>query len=69
MGSTNSVKPTTISFPAKKVLDVADGLTAPDITGKFTFELAAVDGAPLPDTIRYTNPAANGGMVEFGEIT
>ena len=67
--NTYEVEPVTISFPVEKILEVDEGDTAPDITGKFTFELAAVDGAPLPDTIRYTNPAADGGVVTFGEIT
>ena len=63
-----SVKPTKASFPVKKVLAVDEGLTAPDITGKYTFTLAAVDGAPLPETTSYINPDKDGGTVTFGEI-
>ena len=64
-----SVKPTTTSFPVEKILSVAEGLTAPDITGNYTFTLAAVDGAPLPETTSYTNPDKDGGSVTFGDIT
>ncbi len=67
--NTYTVAPTTASIPVEKLLTVDEGDTAPDITGKFSFELAAVDGAPLPATIRYTNPLADGGKVTFGEIT
>jgi pilin isopeptide linkage protein/uncharacterized repeat protein (TIGR01451 family) len=63
------VQPTTASFPVEKILSVAEGLTAPDITGKYTFTLAAVDGAPLPETTSYTNPDKDGGSVTFGDIT
>ena len=44
-----SVEPTTVSFPVKKVLSVPTGLTAGDITGKFTFTLTAAEGVPMPD--------------------
>ena len=59
----------TASFPVKKVLEVPEGLTAGDITGKFTFTLTAAEGTPIPAVTEYTNPDADGGVVTFGEIT
>ena len=67
--NTYAAEPTTASFPVEKILSVAEGLTAPDITGKYTIALAAVDGAPMPETTSYTNPDADGGTVTFGAIT
>ena len=59
----------TASFPVKKVLEVPEGLTAGDITGKFTFTLTGSAGAPMPATTSCTNPDANGGSMTFGPIT
>ena len=68
--NTYKVEPTTVSFPVKKVLSKPEGAKGTDITGKYTFTLAAVtDGAPMPTTVSYTNPDADGGTVTFGEIT
>ena len=67
--NTYSVEPTTVSFPAEKVLEVPTGLTGPDITEAYTFTLTAGDGVPMPTTTSYKNPSANGGTVTFGEIT
>ena len=63
-----SVEPTTASFPVKKVLEVPEGLTCGDITGKFTFTLSAEAGIPMPETTSCTNPDKDGGVVTFGEI-
>ena len=63
-----SVQPTTASFPVEKILSVAEGLTAPDITGKYTFTLTAADGTPMPEVKSYTNPDKDGGSVTFGKI-
>ena len=67
--NTYGVEPTTASFPVEKILSVKEGLNAPDITGKYTITLAAVDGAPMPTTTSYTNPDKDGGTVTFGTIS
>ena len=67
--NTYKASPATASISAKKVLAVASGDNAPDIAGKYTFELQAIDNAPLPEKTRATNPDSTGGTVEFGDIT
>ncbi len=50
-----------------KKLQAAEGLTPADITGKFTFTVAADEaGAPMPERTTATNDAA--GNVDFGKI-
>lgn len=50
-----------------KKLQVAEGLTPADITGKFTFTVTADEaGAPMPERATVTNDAA--GNVDFGKI-
>ena len=50
-----------------KKLQVAEGLTPADITGKFTFTVTADEaGAPMPERRTVTNDAA--GNVDFGKI-
>ena len=50
-----------------KKLQAAEGLTPADITGKFTFTVAADEaGAPMPERTTVTNDAA--GNVDFGKI-
>lgn len=50
-----------------KKLQVAEGLTPADITGKFTFTVTADEaGAPMPERTTTTNDAA--GNVDFGKI-
>lgn len=50
-----------------KKLQVAEGLTPADITGKFTFTVTADEaGAPIPERTTATNDAA--GNVDFGKI-
>ena len=61
-------KSTTASIPVKKNLTVPEGLTAPNITGKYTFTLTADDGTPMPATTALTNPDEDGGTVSFGDI-
>lgn len=67
---TNTYEPseTTASFPVEKVVSVPEGLSAADLTGKFTFKLTAAEGTPMPETTSYTNPDADGGTVTFGSI-
>lgn len=67
--NTYDATPTTANIPVKKVLNAASGLTPPDITGAYTFTLAAADGTPMPDVTELTNPDADGGTVTFGEIS
>lgn len=50
-----------------KKLQVAEGLTPADITGKFAFTVTADEaGAPMPERTTVTNDAA--GNVDFGKI-
>lgn len=50
-----------------KKLQVAEGLTPADITGKFTFTVTADEaGAPMPERTTVTSDAA--GNVDFGKI-
>ena len=49
-----------------KKLDMAEGLTGPDITGKYTFTLTGSEGAPMPDKAEAVNDSA--GNVTFGTI-
>lgn len=55
------------SLAGKKSLQVPDGLTPADITGKFTFTVIGEDGAPMPANASVTNHAK--GKVDFGKIT
>lgn len=55
------------SLVGKKNLQVPDGLTPADITGKFTFTVIGEEGAPMPASRSVHNDAD--GKVDFGEIT
>ncbi|MBR2801400.1 MAG: Cna B-type domain-containing protein [Erysipelotrichaceae bacterium] len=67
--NTYSADPVTVSFPVEKILASEEGLTPPNTTGKYTFTLTAEDGTPVPATLSYTNPDADGGTVTFGPIS
>ncbi len=67
--NTYKVESTTITLGASKTLSVAEGLTAPDITEKYTLKIAGEGNAPEPSTKNIKNPDADGGSVSFGEIT
>lgn len=54
------------SLVGKKDLQVPDGLTPADITGKFTFTVTGKEGAPMPASTSVHNDAD--GKVDFGEI-
>lgn len=56
-----------ITLKGTKDLDVKSGNKAPDIAGKYTFELSGSEGAPMPAKTTATNDAA--GNISFGEIT
>ena len=56
-----------LNIKGAKDLDVESGNNAPDIAGKYTFELSGSEGAPMPDNTTATNDAA--GNVSFGDIT
>lgn len=56
-----------LALNGTKVLDVKSGNKAPDIAGKYTFELSGSEGAPMPAKTTATNDAA--GNISFGEIT
>ncbi|MDB1885236.1 VWA domain-containing protein [Collinsella aerofaciens] len=55
------------SLAGKKSLQVPDGLTHADITGKFTFTVTGEEGAPMPASTSVHNDAD--GKVDFGKIT
>lgn len=55
------------SLAGKKSLQVPDGLTPADITGKFTFTVTGEEGAPMPANASARNDAD--GKVDFGKIT
>ena len=55
------------SLAGKKNLQVPDGLTPADITGKFTFTVAGEEGAPMPERTKVHNDTD--GKVDFGKIT
>lgn len=56
-----------VALTGTKKLQVAEGLTPADITGKFTFTVTADEaGAPMPERTTVTNDAA--GNVDFGKI-
>ena len=56
-----------ITLKGTKDLDVKSGNKAPDIAGKYTFELSGSEGAPMPAKTTATNDAA--GNISFGEVT
>ena len=56
-----------LGLAGNKVLAVASGDNAPDITGKYTFTLSGSEGAPMPAKTTVANDAA--GAVDFGPIT
>lgn len=64
---TEKNKPLTVSLRGIKTLSVGEGLTKPDITGKFHFALSGSEGAPLPSKMDVTNDA--NGNVSFGDVT
>ena len=57
----------TLNIAGEKKLDIKSGNNAPNIEGKYTFELTGEDGAPMPATTTAVNDAA--GNVTFGDIT
>ncbi|MEE8705048.1 MAG: FctA domain-containing protein, partial [Olsenella sp.] len=68
---TNTYKatPATLELAASKTLDAADGLRAPDVTGRYIFALSGADGAPMPDKTSVTNVDGKGGASAFGTVT
>lgn len=65
--NTYTAAPVEASLVGKKNLQVPDGLTPADITGKFTFTVTGEEGAPMPANASVTNDAK--GKVDFGKIT
>lgn len=55
------------SLAGKKSLQVPDGLTPADITGKFTFTVIGEEDAPMPASTSVHNDAD--GKADFGKIT
>lgn len=55
-----------LGMNGNKVLAMASGDNAPDITGKYTFTLSGSEGAPMPEKTQVTNDSS--GAVDFGEI-
>lgn len=62
-----TTNPAEASLVGKKNLQVPDGLTPADITGKFTFTVIGEEGAPMPASTSVHNDAK--GKVDFGKIT
>lgn len=62
------------NIKVKKILESYGGISVPDISGKFSFTLKAVNGAPMPeeaagaDSLTKTNPNPDGGEISFGKI-
>ncbi|MDD6694124.1 MAG: FctA domain-containing protein [Olsenella sp.] len=67
--NTYKAEPATLELAASKTLAFADGLNAPDVSGKYTFTLSAADGAPLPGTTSVKNVDGKGGASSFGIVT
>ena len=65
--NTYTAAPVEASLVGKKNLQVPDGLTPADITGKFTFTVTGEEGAPMPANASVTNDTK--GKVDFGKIT
>ena len=65
--NTYTAAPAEASLVGEKNLQVPDGLTPADITGKFTFTVTGEEGAPMPANASVTNDAK--GKVDFGKIT
>ena len=59
--------PLQVGLRGIKTLSVGEGLTKPDITGKFRFALSGSEGAPMPSKRSVTNDAS--GNVVFGDVT
>lgn len=55
-----------IDISGKKKLTVLSGNNAPDITGKYTFNVTAAEGTPMPEKTEAKNDSA--GNVSFGKI-
>ena len=66
---TNTYGEAKVTLSGSKVLKVLSGNNAPNIDGKFTFNLTAADGTPMPEG--NGNVATNdaSGNVKFGEIS
>lgn len=67
--NTYKVNEVSIELSASKTLAAADGLTPPDVSGKYDLAISAAEGTPLPETTTVKNPDGNGTPVSFGEIT
>lgn len=65
--NTYTAAPVEASLVGKKNLQVPDGLTPADTTGKFTFTVTGEEDAPMPANASVTNDAK--GKVDFGKIT
>lgn len=65
--NTYTAAPAEASLVGKKNLQVPDGLTPADITGKFTFTVTGEEGAPMPASTSVHNDVD--GKVDFGKIT
>lgn len=64
---TEKNNPLTVELRGIKTLSVDEGLTKPDITGKFHFTISGSNGAPMPTRRSITNDA--NGNVAFGDVT
>lgn len=60
-------EPAEVNVNGSKVLSAEEGLTPPDITGKFTFTLTGEKDAPMPEKTTAQNDAQ--GNVDFGKVS
>lgn len=60
-------EPVVVNVNGSKVLSAEEGLTPPDITGKFTFTLTGEKDVPMPEKTTAQNDAQ--GNVDFGKVS
>ena len=60
-------EPVEVNVNGSKILSAEEGLTPPDITGKFTFTLKGEKDAPMPEKTTAQNDAQ--GNVDFGKVS
>ena len=69
---TNTYQAASVTVPVqvkKAIYHCFEGTHAPDISNAYTFTLATVNGAPLPEKTVMTNPDPDGGVMDFGTVT
>lgn len=62
-------EPVSTSIRTETILNVEEGASGKDISGKYTMTITAPDGAPLPQEVSAVNPDPDGGAAVFEGIT